>query len=163
MKKVIRLTESDLTRIVKRVLSEQTPTTGGAAAPTTTGGATGERTYDIKDLVKYPGTWNTKDIAQLIQKGYVKPIGDIKLDLDKPTPPPASEWCPKLGKHNNPTRTYLVAAPKDESMSFSPFVYYCDAGNNILMPKPIYTKIQAYDIGQKAGKDFNVYLGKLKG
>lgn len=160
MKKVIRLTEADLTRIVKRVLNESTPT----AAP-----ATGTRGYDIKDYAKYPGgSWNVKDILSLHQKGLVKVVGPLLVDLDKKLVPKG--WCDTLGTPTNPGggSTYpsmIVAIPKDELSSqgkrYTPFAYYCMG--DLLMPKAMsapwqFTKISELTKGNENYKDL---LGKL--
>ena len=67
MKKVIRLTESDLYRIVKRVISEQDPPTGRTqTSQTNTTTATTRRTQDPTPRKKMNVYWHAEQIYKLL-------------------------------------------------------------------------------------------------
>ena len=96
MKKVIRLTESDLYRIVKRVISEELPPTGGTQTSTTnTTTPTIRRTQDQFPKRKMDYEW------------HAEKIGDILLNLLRYTGAESLwdlKWGDKLeNKLRNPT------------------------------------------------------------
>ena len=69
MKKVIRLTESDLYRIVKRVISEELPPTGGTQTSTTnTTTPTIRRTQDQFPKRKMNYDWHAEKIGDILRK-----------------------------------------------------------------------------------------------
>ena len=96
MKKVIRLTESDLYRIVKRVISEQDPPTGGIQTSTTnTTTATTRRPQDQFPKRKMNYDWHAEKIGaillELLRWTGVESLWDLK-------------WGDKLEKKlRNPT------------------------------------------------------------
>lgn len=60
MKKVIKLTESDLYRIIKRVISEQDPPTGSSTTTTTT-----QRPTQLRRLKDY--NWYQTELMKIVQ------------------------------------------------------------------------------------------------
>jgi len=77
MKKVVRLTESDMMRIVKKVLNEQSGTAGQYCINEV------EDWADIDDDVKQTGTWSLR--GNKIQLIYKRLFGnDDPVLIDKP-------------------------------------------------------------------------------
>ena len=154
MKKVIKLTESDLARIVKRVLREQqssATTTQGATSGNTTPG----RVYQIADFTKFQPNQNINTVAKFAEtyKNYVKSVGkttDVwgQYDMDKK---PAS-LCAVLNNPENVVTPFIKKdAPQDVQDFLSPPVkFICDKTNQNVMTALI-TKKDAQTIANLGG------------
>lgn len=85
MKKVIRLTESDLYRIVKRVISEQDPPTGGTQTSTTNTTTTTTRSPQAPKR-KMGYEWHAEKISDILRKLLyaieAKDIWDLQGKID---------------------------------------------------------------------------------
>jgi hypothetical protein len=111
MKKVIRLTESDLTRIIKRVISEQPnsgmfggePSTGKPTPTRTSTPTTGQAQKPTTGQVQKPTTGQAQGQSQGQSQGPIKTTKSItpKIDIDCVNKVIVSSQLPKLPGQSN--------------------------------------------------------------
>ena len=91
MKKVIRLTESDLVRLVKRVISEQTQPKNFRIGPTT---------YQIQKSTPIDKIWNKLEYVKLLPNGMIEKklnVGYVTYDFPKVIYQSQNLKSPKVG------------------------------------------------------------------
>ena len=91
MKKIVRLTESDLVRIVKRVISEQTQPKNFRIGPTT---------YQIQKSTPIDKIWNKLEYVKLLPNGMIEKklnVGYVTYDLPKVIYQSQNLKSPKVG------------------------------------------------------------------
>lgn len=165
MKKVVRLTESELIRLIERVISEQEETQGEKKLPENPSGQ-----YKIADFfTTKPDSYFLKDALKFYKNNKFVPsiIGDTnrlvgyltELSVNPDNVNTRNSFCSYLTKDGAPLLIPRPTNPKLQSFNYAPVKYLCNQNNNMLviyLNSPSLTIKDAKRIVDAGGIDYSV-------